>query len=58
MGGVFSQNEAFDSMTEILPGLAFHAVAMGSGGWLAMLGRESAPASRATGATATPRPAA
>jgi len=31
LGGVFSHSEQFDSLAEILPGLAFHAVAMGLG---------------------------
>lgn len=31
MGGVFSHSKQFDTLTEILPGLAFHAVAMGLG---------------------------
>jgi hypothetical protein len=58
MGGVFSQSEAFDSLVEILPGLAFHAVAMGVGAWLARMGRPEMAATRAQTSSVTPRPAA
>jgi hypothetical protein len=45
MGGVFSQGEGFGSVTELLPGVAFHTVSMALGAYLvARPGRQVAAA--------------
>lgn len=43
MGGVFSRSVGFTTVTELLPGLAFHAVTMAAGG--ALLAKAVSPAS-------------